>query len=86
MAIDLERRLLALPGIGDIKAKALLADPLFAASGSELPGSRTSCWSTPMLAILIGGGLEANEEQSGADKQKLTSEGRSSMPATSARR
>ena len=74
---DLERRLLALPGVGDMKAKALLAI-LARRFGVELPGLEDVLPGYPTLAdVDSAGALEAYQEQKRAYKQKLKSEGRS---------
>ena len=70
-----ERRLLALPGIGDMKAKALLAI-LGRRFGVELPGLAEVMPGYPTLADVDSAeALEAYQAKKKAYKQKLKAEG-----------
>ena len=72
---DLERRLLALPGIGDMKAKALLAI-LGRRFGVELDGLEAVMPSYPTLADVDSAeALAAYQEQKRAYKAKLKAAG-----------
>jgi len=77
---DLEKRLLALPGIGEMKAKALLAI-LGRRFGVELDGLDEIMPSYPTLADVDSAeALEAYQEKKRAYKQKLKVEGGSFDP------
>jgi uncharacterized HhH-GPD family protein len=77
---DLEARLLALPGIGDMKAKALLAI-LGRRFGVELPGLEAVMPDYPTLADVDSAEALADyQEKKRAHKQKLKAEGGSFDP------
>jgi uncharacterized HhH-GPD family protein len=82
---DLERRLLALPGIGDMKAKTLLAI-LGRRYGLDLPGLEAVMPDYPTLADVDSAeALAQYQEKKRAYKQKLKAEGGSFDPKGSAR-
>ncbi len=73
---DLERRLLALPGIGDMKAKALLAI-LARRFGVELDGMEAVMPTYPTLAdVDSAAALATYQERKRAYKQQLKADGR----------
>lgn len=77
---DLQARLLALPGIGDMKARALLAI-LYRRFAIRLPGLEDVLPSYPTLAdVDSAAALAAYQEQKRAYKQKLKSEGATFQP------
>jgi uncharacterized HhH-GPD family protein len=77
---DLERRLLALPGIGDMKAKALLVI-LGRRFGVQLPGLDEVMPDYPTLADVDSAeALAEYQDKKRAYKQKLKAEGRSFDP------
>ncbi len=77
---DLERRLLALPGIGDMKAKALLAI-LGRRFGLELDGLAEVMPAYPTLAdVDSAAALAAYQEKKRAYKARLKAEGPASTP------
>lgn len=81
---DLERRLLALPGIGDMKAKTLLAI-LGRRFGVDLPQIETVMPDYPTLADVDSAeALAQYQEKKRAYKQKLKAEGGSFDPKGSA--
>ena len=81
---DLERRLLALPGIGDMKAKALLAI-LARRFGLQLDGLDAVMPTYPTLADVDSAeALAAYQEQKRAYKAKLKAEGDSFDPKAAA--
>lgn len=83
---DLERRLLALPGIGDMKAKALLAI-LHQRFGLELEGLDGVLPQYPTLGDVDSAeALAAYQEQKRAYKAKLKAEGGSFDPGSAKKR
>lgn len=82
---DLERRLLALPGIGDMKAKTLLAI-LGRRYGVDLPELETVMPDYPTLADVDSAeALAEYQEKKRAYKQKLKAEGGAFDPRGSSR-
>ncbi len=83
---DLEQRLLALPGIGDMKAKAMLAI-LHKRFGLELDALDTVLPAYPTLGDVDSAeALAAYQEQKRAYKAKLKAEGGAFDPKSSARK